>query len=393
MSGFGEVPSAARARDIIERIAESVINKIRPEPFLAKVYDINLNNQTARVLLAGETLNDLMTVRFALDKVPRSLMVDNTALGLSAPGDIVRIAGKPGGYYILDFFSGNPLGDKENAGGVSMNEDPSFDVIPWVNDYPSGWINFWDTDNTPSYFQEGADVLDGRYSLKIVRPNGSTIRVHGKNPFPVVAGDAITVSIWAKCAPTGGQLEFGFMTGTTVAMTEFFGGGGNQTVSQTISTVWAKYETTFTVPATHTLARVTFRLYTGLSTDMTFWVDNTFVKKAAFTPWISVNGSDYSGQPNLFINSWTNLGLGKQTAQYRKINDEVQIRGSISGGAIGNTAFVLPTGYRPPAILTYGTYTASTIVGVIDVLPGGDVRPTQGGSGDTNISMIRFSTL
>ena len=392
MSGFGEVPAAARARDIIERIVVSVVDKVRPEPFLAKVYDIDVGRQTARVLLPGETLNELMTVRFALDKIPRVLMVNSPSEGLNASGDIVRVAGKPGQYFVLDFFSGNPYVPGV-AEGVALHENPSFEGA-WENSFPVGWERFWNTAGVIGT-QETVDVLDGSASLKMTRPDGGTCRVHAKNSFPVTAGEAITLSVWAKASGSTGTMQMGFITGPTQAGADFFGSGAvQQYVTVPLTTQWAKYEMTIAVPATHIAARQTFLLANTAAASMDFWLDDSFSSRPNYVPWINVDGSDYSGQPNLFTNSWINFGGVKQKIQYRKVGDIVEIRGDGKNGTIGLSAFTLPVGYRPPNELTFGTYAASAAIpGVIDVRTDGTVVPTQGNNGHVAFSCVRFSTI
>jgi len=396
MSSFGDVGYAGKFRDTMERIATGMINRLRPEPFLAKVYDANVSTQKARVMIPGSTLDNLMTVRFGMDKIPRNVMADFPELGVDAPGDIVRVFGVSGSYFIMDFFSGSPWRLEDNE-GIALHTDPSFEITPWINGYPSGWTNFWDTDDTPTYYQEVSDVLHGKYALKILRPNGATIRVHNRTSFPVVAGEAITVSIWLKCAPTGGQVEFGFMTGTTDAATEFFGGGSNQTASQTMNTTWTRHEMTFTVPATHAFARVTFRLSTPLSTDMTFWIDDTFSKRADIPGFISIDGSDYSGQPNLFTNSWSNFGGVNQPAQYRKIQDMVDMRGLIHSGTMGAPAFTLPVGFRPSwrLLVPQIASTSTTLsLGNLSIETDGRVMPNDPAGGNAYFAVnSSFSTL
>lgn len=54
------------------------------------------------------------------------------------------------------------------------------------------------------------------------------------------------------------------------------------------------------------------------------------------------------------INSWLNLGAGHTEAGYWKDTvGIVHIRGVISEGATGNTAFILPVGYRPAKIIGF----------------------------------------
>ena len=47
--------------------------------------------------------------------------------------------------------------------------------------------------------------------------------------------------------------------------------------------------------------------------------------------------------------SWVNVGGGYQTMQYRRVGDQVQIRGSIKSGNAYTAIFTLPVGFRPPA--------------------------------------------
>lgn len=48
------------------------------------------------------------------------------------------------------------------------------------------------------------------------------------------------------------------------------------------------------------------------------------------------------------LNSWANHG-GYEVAGYRTEGSRVFLKGTVSGGTSGTTAFVLPTGSRPPA--------------------------------------------
>lgn len=109
MSGLNDLMSALRMRELLTSIATEVVERLRPEEKIGKVYSYDKSSQTARILLAGETVDNLIVARFALDKQPTIQMEPLwNSLGYSAPGDIVRISGKPGSYYILDFVSGYP---------------------------------------------------------------------------------------------------------------------------------------------------------------------------------------------------------------------------------------------------------------------------------------------
>jgi len=91
------------------------------------------------------------------------------------------------------------------------------------------------------------------------------------------------------------------------------------------------------------------------------------------------------------------MGLGwvdfdaNHRAQYRKVGDDVQLRGLIKSGTTGNV-FVLPVGFRPvqadetfPVVMSGGT-------GNVSVFSNGNIVVT-GSSTFTYLSGIRFSTV
>ncbi|HET9667277.1 MAG TPA: hypothetical protein VFP09_10990, partial [Desertimonas sp.] len=54
-----------------------------------------------------------------------------------------------------------------------------------------------------------------------------------------------------------------------------------------------------------------------------------------------------------FTGTWVNFGGLTQATQYRKIGDQVYVRGFVKSGTIGTSAFTLPVGYRPPALVRF----------------------------------------
>lgn len=107
--GLDDIQSAIRLRDFTTKVAEGVINKLRPEVRIGKVYGLS-TNQTALILFPGETIDSLVEAHFASNMQPSVLMSTNfQSQGYAAPSDIVRVAGGPGSYYILDYLSGNPI--------------------------------------------------------------------------------------------------------------------------------------------------------------------------------------------------------------------------------------------------------------------------------------------
>lgn len=80
------------------------------------------------------------------------------------------------------------------------------------------------------------------------------------------------------------------------------------------------------------------------------------------------------------LNSWVDYGGGYQTIQYRKVGDMVQVRGLGKNGTIGFVnAFVLPTGFRPPALLQIESYRTTDVI--IAIGTDGSVQPVSGTSG------------
>ncbi len=48
------------------------------------------------------------------------------------------------------------------------------------------------------------------------------------------------------------------------------------------------------------------------------------------------------------LNGWVNAGGGQNPVGYRKIGDQVFLRGFFGGGTLNTAIFVLPAGFRPP---------------------------------------------
>lgn len=85
------------------------------------------------------------------------------------------------------------------------------------------------------------------------------------------------------------------------------------------------------------------------------------------------------------LNSWVNAGGVYQVAQYRKIGDVVQLRGSVKNGTVGTAMFNLPTGFRPPAQLVFATLDGLNAAARFDVEAGGNVSMLTGNNGQFNL--------
>jgi hypothetical protein len=100
-------------------------------------------------------------------------------------------------------------------------------------------------------------------------------------------------------------------------------------------------------------------------------------------PWIPVA---------TFQNGWTNYGSGWYVAQYRKVGDEVQLRGLIKGGTNATVGFYLPPGFRPVSSAQHFATPSVDTLAVIRVAVDGGVQmgnPSQ--SGWLDLSGVRFS--
>lgn len=117
MGKMGEQNYASRFRDTVTRIAKTVINTERPDVRMGKVYRFDQEEQTAWVLFPGESVENLVRVRVARNMQPTLVMEDFFPdQGYESPGDIVRVWGKPGNYFILDFYTGAPASEGTVAG-------------------------------------------------------------------------------------------------------------------------------------------------------------------------------------------------------------------------------------------------------------------------------------
>jgi hypothetical protein len=99
-------------------------------------------------------------------------------------------------------------------------------------------------------------------------------------------------------------------------------------------------------------------------------------------PWIGVAGGVG------FAANFADNGGGDQVCQYRKVGDEIQIRGvAVSTGATGAgaTIFTLPVGFRPPATQSYKTAIGGFAPEVVQVRANGLVVciPALPGAGTT----------
>lgn len=157
--GFGEVRIAARLRDAIVTISKNVVDVERPDFKIGAVWAYDDATQMIDVLFAGETSESLVRVRAAANMMPNRAMTDN-APDNNAPCDIVRVAGRPGQYWIVDYVSGDPrhVNDTDMF-LIGDPESPSFE---------NGWTNY-----AGGYAPAGYYRLSGRTYLQGLIKSGT----------------------------------------------------------------------------------------------------------------------------------------------------------------------------------------------------------------------------
>lgn len=91
-----------------------------------------------------------------------------------------------------------------------------------------------------------------------------------------------------------------------------------------------------------------------------------------------------------FQNSWVNAG-GNGAVQYRKVADDVQIRGRMTGGSLSAICFTLPTGYRPPTPQQFPCVGPTASAAALQVGTNGECGIFASGNSTVDIQ-VRFST-
>lgn len=118
MTGFDDVTYAGKFRDLVSRIARKVVKEERPDVRIGKVFSYDPVTNSALIYFPGDTVENLTRVRVAADRCPTSTMIETFGeAGYDAAANIVRVWGKPGDYFILDYYAGVPFSNAPSTGG------------------------------------------------------------------------------------------------------------------------------------------------------------------------------------------------------------------------------------------------------------------------------------
>lgn len=120
-------------------------------------------------------------------------------------------------------------------------------------------------------------------------------------------------------------------------------------------------------------------------------VPRTMVRRGAGTTW--TQWTDDPTAITSFLNSWANKGGGYNSAGFVVHDDGwVELYGTLTGGTLGSSAFLLPTTARPGAahlFLTAGG-TGSGTAATVTVFADGNVVPSAASNATVSLDGIRF---
>jgi hypothetical protein len=265
-------------------------------------------------------------------------------------------------------------------------------------------------------------VHSGAQSLRLhVGTTGQGISIYSPT-VAVEEGKTYAFSVWmSKSNATVAKSYVRVAGGSTDALAEYTaaapgneipvisGGATWENVDLPLYTaVWKKVTLVVTIPAGVT--RAALRIFNwSAAAPLALYADDMEVKEITdptlVTGWM----------PATLNNSWINYGTPYQQAEYRRVGDEVQVRGLIKSGSSGVSVLTLPVGFRPPAEMLYAgianlNYTWATgpaSAGTahthsqgnppnnalrLNVQPNGNITVNSGTpNGYIDLSMVRFS--
>jgi hypothetical protein len=107
------------------------------------------------------------------------------------------------------------------------------------------------------------------------------------------------------------------------------------------------------------------------------------------TNWILTSGAQDSGwiTPTLG-NSWV---TSTYTPMYRIVGNRVILRGDLSGGTNGTTAWTMPSGYRPVQYVQFAAFGPGATVNGVQVTSAGLVQPLFASASTTPLDVVSYT--
>lgn len=125
---FDEQQYAAKFRDLIVRIARKVVQEERPVERIGQVVTWDNAAGTCKVIFPGDSVAEAVTVKCAQNMQASRGMFSWTP-GRSYTGNAVRVAGKPGHFYVAGYVNGGP-------GSILPGH-----IMMWPHAFaPPGWV-------------------------------------------------------------------------------------------------------------------------------------------------------------------------------------------------------------------------------------------------------------
>jgi hypothetical protein len=325
MTEFGDIRSAGRMRDVIERISTQVVNRLRPDVRIGQVHHFNPDTQIAWIKFVGSEDDDLVQVRAAYNMTPLRSIESHSEL----IADIVRVAGRPGAYYVTDYVRGGPRACG-SVPALHYNADFQLDSQGAL---PTSWTGFWSTGGITINLDTTVHVT-GKQSVKIVIPAGAgnNVAFQDLTVFSVTPGEVNEFGCVAKSNNPQGRVVIELLLAPTGGNPQYFDPGLSiMTLGSYLpgTIQFAELIGKAKIPAGYNIARIVFRCSIADGTAGTIWLDTTTSKS---------HGDQINPEPGewiTYVPSLGNVTLGASTkvGRYTRIQDTIVFTVVVTLGA------------------------------------------------------------
>jgi len=125
---FKDMATALAFRDVMERVATGVVNRLRPASFVGEVTTVNILTRTATVRRAGQEEDEPDTrVNYLPHLAPNQILVQDVQRG-----NIVEVSGTSGDLYITKIYSGLYTDEIATPAGMRADFDLPAPPIGWA---------------------------------------------------------------------------------------------------------------------------------------------------------------------------------------------------------------------------------------------------------------------